>query len=133
MSNQENRPHTHCLNCGTELNGDYCHNCGQQDTDPNSIKDMIMVYLDNAFMWDPKILRTIWQLVRRPGYLTTAFTSGKVASVALVEDGKFIDTIEKNTNLSHSQAVLPVCVTAEIVSTTMICAKFSRKSSTATC
>lgn len=80
MSNQENRPHTHCLNCGTELNGDYCHNCGQQDTDPNSIKDMIMVYLDNAFMWDPKILRTIWQLVRRPGYLTTAFTSGKVAS-----------------------------------------------------
>lgn len=37
-------------------------------------------------------------------------TSGKVASVALGEDGKFIDTIEKNTNLSHSQAVLPVCV-----------------------
>ena len=37
-------------------------------------------------------------------------TSGKVASVALVEDGKFIDTIEKNTNLSHSQAVLPVCM-----------------------
>ncbi|MBR4879922.1 MAG: tRNA (adenosine(37)-N6)-threonylcarbamoyltransferase complex dimerization subunit type 1 TsaB [Clostridia bacterium] len=37
-------------------------------------------------------------------------TSGKVASVALVEDGRFIDTIEKNTNLSHSQAVLPVCM-----------------------
>lgn len=37
-------------------------------------------------------------------------TSGKVASVALAEDGRFLDTIEKNTNLSHSQAVLPVCM-----------------------
>lgn len=37
-------------------------------------------------------------------------TSGKIASVALSCDGKFVDTIEKNTNLSHSQAVLPVCM-----------------------
>ena len=79
MSKAENKNHTHCLNCGTELNGEYCHNCGQQDTDPNSIKDMIMVYLDNTIMWDPRIFRTLWQLVRRPGYLTTAFTSGKIA------------------------------------------------------
>ena len=23
-------PYKHCLNCGTELNGMYCHVCGQQ-------------------------------------------------------------------------------------------------------
>ena len=36
-------------------------------------------------------------------------TSGKIASAAISDDGKLIDSIEKNTNLRHSEAVLPVC------------------------
>lgn len=36
-------------------------------------------------------------------------TSGRIASVALCVDGVLKDTIIKNTNLSHSEAVLPIC------------------------
>lgn len=81
MNNTADRPYTHCLNCGTELTGEYCHACGQQATSPDpSMKELFMAYLDNAYMWDQKIPRTIWTLISRPGYLTTAFTSGKIVS-----------------------------------------------------
>lgn len=36
-------------------------------------------------------------------------TSHSVASCALCQDGTIIDYSEKNTNLSHSEAVLPLC------------------------
>ena len=29
---ENNPPYKHCLNCGVELNGKYCHNCGQRHT-----------------------------------------------------------------------------------------------------
>ena len=31
---QSNAPYKHCLNCGTELNGAYCHACGQEASNP---------------------------------------------------------------------------------------------------
>lgn len=74
-------PYKHCLNCGSELKGAYCHTCGQQATSANpTIKDVIMEYLYNAFLWDPKFFRTLWLLVRRPGLLTKDFLAGKFVS-----------------------------------------------------
>lgn len=70
-----------CLNCGTELNGEFCHNCGQQATKANStVKGFILEYINNAFLWDANQIRTIWLLVRRPGFLTKEFIAGKYAS-----------------------------------------------------
>lgn len=78
---QSNIPYKHCLNCGAELSGAYCHECGQEATDPKpSIGGFVMEYLNNAFMWDTKLLQTLWLLVRRPGYLTSEFMSGKFIS-----------------------------------------------------
>lgn len=72
-------PYKHCLNCNTELKGVYCHVCGQQATNPKpSIRDIIMEYLDNAYMWNPLIIRTLWLLVSRPGFLTKEFLSGRL-------------------------------------------------------
>ena len=74
-------PYKHCLNCGTELNGMYCHVCGQQATSKTpTVTGFIMEYLNNAFIWDPKFFRTLWTLVRRPGHLTNEFLSGKFTS-----------------------------------------------------
>ena len=73
-----NIPYKHCLNCHTELQGTYCHVCGQQATNPKpSVRDFIMEYLDNAYMWDPRVIRTLWQLISRPGQLTREFLAGK--------------------------------------------------------
>ena len=76
-----NIPYKHCLNCGSELKGEYCHTCGQHATDANpTIKGVILEYCYNAFLWDPKFFRTLWLLVRHPGLLTKEFLAGKFVS-----------------------------------------------------
>ena len=70
-----------CLNCGTELHGEYCHGCGQRATDSKpTVMEFILEYLNNAFMWDTYFFKTFWQLIRRPGHLTTEYVSGKYIS-----------------------------------------------------
>ena len=80
-SGEKVKNNTYCLNCGSKLKGSYCHKCGQQATDSNlTVKGFIMEYLYNAFLWDPKFLKTFWLLIRRPGTLTNYFLSGKYTS-----------------------------------------------------
>lgn len=68
----------HCLNCGTDLKGIYCHKCGQKASNPTpKIWEFVLEYLNNAFIWDPKCFVTIWHLIRRPGFLTKEFNAGK--------------------------------------------------------
>lgn len=74
-------PYNHCLNCGSELKGSYCHNCGQRATNTNpTVRKVVMEYIYNAFFWDPKIFRTLWLLISRPGLLTKEFLSGRYVS-----------------------------------------------------
>ena len=71
-------PYKQCLNCGTDLQGVYCHKCGQQASNPTpKVWEFIQEYMSNAFIWDTKCLVTIWQLIRRPGYLTNVFNAGR--------------------------------------------------------
>ncbi len=72
-----------CSNCGTELKGTYCHECGQKvSNSTHGIKDFLLEYLNNAYMWDPQIFTTLWQLASKPGYLSKRFLSGKFISHA---------------------------------------------------
>ena len=81
MKENDKIPYEHCLNCGTELQGMFCHKCGQQATSKTpKIKDFILEYINNAFNWDALFLKTIANLVRRPGYLTNEYNSGKFIS-----------------------------------------------------
>lgn len=67
-----------CLNCGTNLQGSYCHNCGQHASSPiPKVWEFILEYMNNAYIWDPKFFLTIWNLIRRPGFLTKEFNAGK--------------------------------------------------------
>ena len=71
----------YCLNCGTELKGNYCHECGQETSaSDDSVKGFIQQYLDNAYMLDSRVLKTVWLLASKPGYLTSRFLSGKFMS-----------------------------------------------------
>ena len=70
-----------CQNCGAKLKGSYCHECGQKmSNSSHGIKDFLLEYLNNAYMWDPQIFTSLWQLVSKPGYLTKRFLSGNVIS-----------------------------------------------------
>ena len=78
---QDKLPYTHCLNCGTELQGKYCHICGQEATSKTpSVGAFLVEYANHAFIWDSNFLKTLWNLIRRPGYLTKEFIAGKFAS-----------------------------------------------------
>ena len=80
-SEKETKNSVYCLNCGSKLRGNYCHNCGQQANISNlTVRGFVMEYLYNAFMWDPKFLKTVWLLSRKPGALTNEFMSGKYVS-----------------------------------------------------
>ena len=74
-------PYTHCLNCGAELQGKYCHVCGQEATSKTpTVGAFLVEYANHAFIWDSNFLKTLWNLIRRPGYLTKEFIAGKFAS-----------------------------------------------------
>ena len=78
---KNNIPYKHCLNCGTELDGMYCYVCGQRATSKTpTVGGFILEYINNAFIWDSQCVQTIWKLIRRPGYLTNEYLSGKFTS-----------------------------------------------------
>lgn len=73
--------HAHCENCGTKLEGPFCHRCGQHDFDVHrSFGHMFLEALENLFHFDGKFLPNIVTLLFRPGRLTAAFNAGKRAS-----------------------------------------------------
>lgn len=74
-------PYRHCKNCGTELKGMYCHNCGQYALDSRQpFWKYLLQYFENVYQFDTKIWSTLWLLFRRPGFLTNEFNAGKIAS-----------------------------------------------------
>ena len=74
-------PYRHCKNCGTELNGTYCHYCGQYAHDSKqSFWSFLKFYFTETYLIDPKIGPTLVELIRRPGFLTQAFWEGKINS-----------------------------------------------------
>ena len=58
--NNDIDPKSQCLNCGTKLIGEYCHNCGQHITNHTmTVKRFIMDYIDNTYLWDTQQFKTI--------------------------------------------------------------------------
>lgn len=70
-----------CMNCGAELHGPYCSNCGQKVTDlKQSFWSFLMEYLANAFQLDTRLLPTLREMVINPGRLTQEFFKGRINS-----------------------------------------------------
>lgn len=82
MSTEDKKaPYKNCLNCGEELHGMYCHKCGQYASEPiPKIKNFLAEYATTALVWDTKLVPTLWNLIRRPGFLTKQYMAGKFNS-----------------------------------------------------
>jgi hypothetical protein len=71
-----------CANCGTLLQGEFCHVCGQKATEINKPFWWIAgEFLDSVFSYDSRTLRTVWLLFADPGEFTRLYNSGRRASV----------------------------------------------------
>jgi hypothetical protein len=71
-------PFTHCQNCGAELIGPHCAQCGQAAVDyRRSFRHVIVDVLDSFLNWDSKFFATIGLLIVKPWRLTNEFLAGK--------------------------------------------------------
>lgn len=72
-----------CLNCGAELSGEYCNQCGQKKVHRHdfSIRHFFGHLLHEFTHLDSnKILKTLYALVFRPGLLTAEYLAGRKGS-----------------------------------------------------
>jgi hypothetical protein len=69
---------TRCENCGAQLTGHYCAQCGQAAIDyRRSFRHVVADVLDSFLNWDSKFFTTIALLILKPWRLTNEFLAGK--------------------------------------------------------
>lgn len=68
-----------CANCGTTLEGPYCHACGQNaDTHKRSILHLIWEAIEGMFHLDGRLAQTLPALFFRPGTLAKDYMEGRI-------------------------------------------------------
>src|SRR5438874_3582118 len=69
---------THCENCGVQLHGRWCGQCGQGAVDYcRSFRHVVADVRESFLNWDSKFFTTIALLILKPWRLTNEFLSGK--------------------------------------------------------
>ena len=72
--------HPNCLNCGTELRGQYCGSCGQRARGRLiSLWELLQDAFGDLFEIDSRLWRTLIPLLIRPGKLTLDYLEGRRA------------------------------------------------------
>ena len=72
--------HPNCLNCGAELRGQYCGNCGQRARSRLiSLWELLQDAFGDLFELDSRLWRTLTPLLIRPGQLTRDYLEGRRA------------------------------------------------------
>ena len=72
--------HPNCLNCGTELRGQYCGGCGQRARGRLiSLWELLQDAFGDLFELDSRLWRTLIPLLIRPGRLTLDYLEGRRA------------------------------------------------------
>lgn len=68
-----------CKNCGTPLEGWYCHSCGQNaDTHHRSILHLIWEAIEGMFHLDGRLANTLPLLFFKPGKLAKDYMEGRI-------------------------------------------------------
>lgn len=116
-----------CANCGTRLNGLYCHDCGQSSR--SMIKffgSVVKELLDDALGYDSRAKHSLLPLMFKPGRLTLDYVKGRrfyyvmpfrlylMASILLIllikgvantDELKFENIVEKSTQQEISEEI----------------------------
>jgi hypothetical protein len=72
------RKENDCLNCGTILEGKYCHNCGQENLQiKESFGHMLNHAISDYFHFDHQFFHTLKPLFFKPGMLTNEYMAGR--------------------------------------------------------
>lgn len=81
MSHIPQRKEKDCLNCGTIVQGQYCHQCGQENVVPHeTFWHMVKHFLYDITHFDSKFFDSMKYLLLRPGFLPSEYVKGRRAS-----------------------------------------------------
>ncbi len=66
-----------CDNCFTSLQGDFCHQCGQEKKSYiRNVSGVVTEFFGEFSNWDTRVWRTLVPLWFRPGYLSRRYVDG---------------------------------------------------------
>ena len=72
------RDENDCLNCGTVLEGKFCHNCGQENLQiRENFGHMMNHAVSDYFHFDHQFFHTLKPLLLQPGKLTNEYMAGR--------------------------------------------------------
>ena len=78
MSHQPERAEKDCLNCGTIVQGKYCHVCGQENiVTHQNFGALIKHFVYDIFHFDGKFFDTLKYLLFKPGNIVREYINGK--------------------------------------------------------
>ena len=81
MSHFKERKEKICLNCGSALQGRFCHQCGQENIEPKeSFLHLLGHLISHEFHFDSKFFSTAKHLLLTPGFLTKEYMAGRRVS-----------------------------------------------------
>lgn len=68
----------HCANCGTPLEGEYCHHCGQSvHSVLRPVHGLFEEFFETFLHIDGRIVHTLPPLLLKPGFLSLEYFSGR--------------------------------------------------------
>lgn len=81
MSHQPERKEKNCLNCGTIVQGRFCHTCGQENiVTKDSFWGMFRHFVEDLVHFDGKFFTTLSALFIRPGFVPAQYVAGRRGS-----------------------------------------------------
>lgn len=81
MSHQPERTEKNCLNCGTQVAGRYCQNCGQENVETReSFWSLSQHFVFDILHFDGKFFHTLKYFFTRPGFVARQYAEGKRAT-----------------------------------------------------
>jgi hypothetical protein len=80
IEKEESNP-AYCRNCETEIEGHYCHFCGQRYHDhKESFGELVYEFISDFVHFDSRFFRTALPLLFKPGKLTKSYIDGRQKS-----------------------------------------------------
>ena len=81
MSHLKERTAKDCLNCGTEVAGRFCQQCGQENVEvKESFSQLLRHFIEDLTHFDGKLWKTLKLLLLKPASLTKLYMDGKRAA-----------------------------------------------------
>jgi len=78
VSHFPERTEKNCLNCGNQVLGRYCQECGQENLEPKeTVLHLVSHFINDITHFDGKFFSTLKYLLFRPGFLSAEYVRGR--------------------------------------------------------